>query len=194
MGILSRSSDLVYTFRFLKLLVTPWEKMGAYEQGLIDKNGKRTDVKVVTSEQKSVYNTFHKLVFNLKRLLAKVPGGSTKFASYAAALFLLKEQFDISDKSIKKIMDEVGVDIDSLLHEETSWYVTEDGAIQQGIYKVNDVKIINTNYEPIVNKYDRVRVNEDCYPVGFVLDIPIFEVTHINTNKKIYVSSGELQR
>ena len=32
------------------------------------------------------------MVFNLKKVLAKVPGGSTKFATFAAALFLMKEE------------------------------------------------------------------------------------------------------
>ena len=31
------------------------------------------------------------LIFNLKKILAKVPGGRTRFATFAAALFLLKE-------------------------------------------------------------------------------------------------------
>ena len=40
MGILKSAADLVYTLRFLKLLTTPFEKLGAYEIGLIDKDGK----------------------------------------------------------------------------------------------------------------------------------------------------------
>ena len=37
-GILSRAGDMFYAFRFLKLLVTPWEKMKAFEYGLIYKS------------------------------------------------------------------------------------------------------------------------------------------------------------
>ena len=40
MGILKSAADFVYTIRFLKLLTTPFEKMGAYEIGLIDKDDK----------------------------------------------------------------------------------------------------------------------------------------------------------
>ena len=40
MSIISRTGDLFYAFRFLKLLTTPWDKMGAYEQGIIDDTGK----------------------------------------------------------------------------------------------------------------------------------------------------------
>ena len=35
----------------------------------------------------------HKLVFNIKKIFAKVPGLRTKLGTYAAALFLLKDTF-----------------------------------------------------------------------------------------------------
>ena len=41
MGILKSAADLVYTIRFLKLLVTPFEKLGAFKAGIIDKDGKK---------------------------------------------------------------------------------------------------------------------------------------------------------
>jgi len=37
---MSRAIDLFVTYRFLKLLVTPWKKQEAYKQGIIDANGK----------------------------------------------------------------------------------------------------------------------------------------------------------
>ena len=40
MGIISRTGDLFYAFRFLKLLVTPFEKTKAFELGIIDKEEK----------------------------------------------------------------------------------------------------------------------------------------------------------
>jgi hypothetical protein len=36
MGLLSRAGDLVYTFRFLRLLTTKFEDTTAYELGIID--------------------------------------------------------------------------------------------------------------------------------------------------------------
>ena len=39
MGIISRTGDLFYAFRFLKLLVTPFEKTKAFELGIIDQEG-----------------------------------------------------------------------------------------------------------------------------------------------------------
>src|SRR6056300_208700 len=98
MSIITRGADLVYTFRFLRLLTTPFEKTKAFELGIIDKDGKR-DKKGVpyidTPEKKSAYTAFHRIVFNIKKLLAKAPGGSSKIASYAAALFLIKENYNV---------------------------------------------------------------------------------------------------
>ena len=41
MGIFKRAGDLVYTFRFLKLLVTDFKDTEAFKLGLIDDKGKR---------------------------------------------------------------------------------------------------------------------------------------------------------
>ena len=37
---MGRAVDLFVVYRFLKLLVTPWEKQEAYKLGIIDKKGK----------------------------------------------------------------------------------------------------------------------------------------------------------
>ena len=41
MGIVKGAADLVYTFRFIRMLVLKWESWDAYKQGLIDEKGKR---------------------------------------------------------------------------------------------------------------------------------------------------------
>ena len=99
-GILSRTADLFYAFKFLKLLTTSWDKTKAFELGLIDNNGKLLK-KAKTSEEKSAYTVFNRLVFNVKRL---IPGN--KIGSYAAALFLIKEYTDIPESKLKAIMEE----------------------------------------------------------------------------------------
>ena len=68
MSLLTRAGDLVYTFRFLKLLVTPFEKTKAFEMGLIDKDGKKLR-NPTDGKEKSVYTYFHRLVYNIKKLI-----------------------------------------------------------------------------------------------------------------------------
>ena len=101
MSLLTRAADLLYTFRFLKLLVTPFDKTEAYKLGIIDKNGKRDkDMLIDTPEKKAAYTAFQKLVFNIKKIMAIAPGCGSRIASYAAALYLLKDNYNISDKEM----------------------------------------------------------------------------------------------
>ncbi|MCG7944979.1 MAG: hypothetical protein N0C84_01385 [Candidatus Thiodiazotropha taylori] len=87
--------DTMIIFRILKKLTTPWEKTKAFQTGVIDKKGKiLVKPRDRTSEQKKAYTILDRLVFNLKRLLAKAPGGSTQLASYISALALIKEHVE----------------------------------------------------------------------------------------------------
>ena len=192
MGILSKSTDLVYTFRFLRLLTTPWEDTNAFKLGLIDDQGKKIK-KPQSTEEKSAYNLFHRLVYNVKKLINKVPGGKSKIASYAAALLLLKETHDLSDASLEKILNECGVDLLDFLSEETSWFKTADGMLSPGIYRLDvDDKMVNTTCEEFGNRKDSIRVPNDCYPVDNLFGLDIYEVIHTSTNQKMYVTAGEL--
>ena len=91
-GAVTRMADTVYAFRFVRLLVQKWENTGAFKAGIIDKDGKNLiKSKDVPPKDKQFYTYFHRLVFNVKRLLGKVPGGKSTLASVAAALYLIKE-------------------------------------------------------------------------------------------------------
>ena len=194
MGILTRSADLVYTLRFLRLLTTPWEEMGAYKLGIIDENGKKIK-KPTTSAEKEVYNTFHRLVFSIKRLINKIPGGKSKFGSYAAALFLIKEKLELSDKSIEKIVERCGIDPVDILAESSEWFILPDGTMSPGVYRMNEGgKMLNSTCEEMCRKDDKIRVHEDSRPVANICGLDIFEVTHMPTNQKIYITSGELSK
>lgn len=76
MGILKQAADVVYTIRFLKLLVTKFEDTGAFKAGIIDKDGnKNKDFDLGRMENRDAYRdhytSFHRLVFNLKKIMAK---------------------------------------------------------------------------------------------------------------------------
>jgi hypothetical protein len=192
MGILSRAGDLAYTLRFLRLLTTKFEDTTAYKLGLIDEKGNKIK-KAKTPEEKSAYNAFHRLVFNLKKLLAKVPGGSSKFASYISALFLIKEHLQLSDKSIDKIVERAGIDPLGFLDESTQWFVTEDSMLSPGKYKIATSKLVNSTCEELCAQGDTVIVDMDNYPIGESLGVPVYEVTHLKTKQMMYVTTGELR-
>lgn len=192
MGALSKSADLVYTLRFLRLLTTPWEETNAFKLGLIDDKGDKIK-KPYTEKEKSAYNTFHRLVFNIKKLINKVPGGKSKIASYASALFLIKEKLNLSDKSLEKILREGEVELLDIMAESTQWFCTQDGMLSPGIYKLEVTdKMINSTCEEFGKKFDKIRVEQDCYPVTNLFGLDVYETIHVGTGQKIYVTAGEL--
>jgi len=195
MSLLTRSADLVYTFRFLKLLVTKFEDTNAFKLGIIDEKGNRIKSKKLTSsEEKSAYNMFHRLVFNIKKLLAKVPGGSTRLATYAAALYLIKEKYNVSDANLEKILEKSGLEVMDLLNEKSEWFLMEDKMLSPGLYRVRNEKVVNTTCEELVRPKDKIRVLDESYPVGEIFGIDIYEALHVSTNQKIYITVGEIVR
>jgi hypothetical protein len=192
MGLLTRASDTIYAFRFLRLLTTPWEKTGAYKAGLIDGNG-RAIKKPETSDEKSVYNYFHRLVFNVKRLLNKVPFGKTTIASYLTALYLIKEHTAMSNRALTSVLTETFGDdiyVDTIL--ESSWYQTENGMLRGGTYRlINSLPLPKTG-EVLALRNTYVTVNEDVVPIGDIFGVPVYEAFHPKTNQTIYVTQSDL--
>jgi len=96
MGILAGIGNIYFVYQFLKKLVTPFNKTKAFDLGIIDEKGKilkrRRDLE--GDEEKDAYNLSDTLIWNLKKILGKIPLGKTRLASYAAALWLIKEQQD----------------------------------------------------------------------------------------------------
>jgi hypothetical protein len=112
--------DIFLIYQFLRRLVTPFESWDAYKTGLIDKDGKIiVDKQNRTQEQNKSWGYYDRLLANLKKLLAKVPGGRTRLASFAAALLLLREQnldpddMDYLEECLNSYMEEA-----ELLSEE----------------------------------------------------------------------------
>lgn len=99
----NKAVDLFLVYQFLKRLATPFEQWDAFKLGIIDRQGKvlKPSDKLETEKEKAAWGYFDRLVANLKKLLARVPGGSTRMASYAAALLLLKE-----NKNLETMSDE----------------------------------------------------------------------------------------
>ena len=99
---MSLLADTYITYRIIKILVKPWDEQDAYKLGIIDDRGKvlRKYRELKTSKEKAAYSVLTRFVFNLKRLLNQVPGGRTKFGSYAAAAVLLLKEEEENEKEI----------------------------------------------------------------------------------------------
>ena len=204
--LMGRAIDLFVTYRFIKLLVTPFEKTDAYKLGIIDEDGHRIvepgtnkPTTLATTKEKNAYTVLHKLVFNIKRIFAKVPGLRTKLGTYAAALFLLKDTFkesvddpSVFEKEFLKYLKENGMELDNTISEEVA---TENGFLPKGIYKlVNDIVVDEEDTDvPPARQGDQVEVFEDVAPIDTVLGVEIFPVIHKETKSKIYVSLEDIQ-
>jgi hypothetical protein len=118
--------DLFLVYSFIRKLVTPFEKWEAYNLGIIDENGnmliKKKDFTL--NAQKAAFGIFDQMILNLKKLLGKLPGGQTKLASYAAALWLIREEqrLDATNFITEQAIEE---DIESALNR----FVAENGNI-----------------------------------------------------------------
>ena len=196
MGIISRTGDLFYAFRFLKLLVTPFEKTKAFELGIIDKNGAvlKKGAQRSTPEEKSAYTVFHRLVFNLKRLIGKVPGGKSVVARYGAALFLIKEHTGMSEKKLLKTLEKA---LDTTFTKEINenyWYQDEEARLMPGNYILTEDIASPMTGEVIAFKNEKILVEDFKSPIGSISNINIYRVLHNKTRQEIYISNRDISR
>jgi hypothetical protein len=198
MSIISRTGDLFYAFRFLKLLVTPWDKTEAFELGVIDAKGKvlKKGSTLKTPKEKSSYTIFHRLVFNIKRLIGLLPFGRTKIASWATALFLIREETGMSEESVLKVLKKIDDSFDEkeLTESSTNWYLNESEQLLPGIYTLQNESVSPKTGEVIASKGTNIKVNELLEPIGYSLGTPIYKVYHLKTKQEIFINSGEIIR
>ena len=115
---MNRLLNAFVIFQFIKLLATPFNKTDAYKLGIIDEKGNylKKQKDLITIQEKKASNIFTRLVWNVKRLIEKLPFGKTRLASIATALFLIKEE-----------IEKVGGDGEMLEEAFGSWLMEEHG-------------------------------------------------------------------
>ena len=198
MGVISKAADVYYTYRFIRTLTTPWEKTDAYAMGIIDANGKplKKSSELRTAREKDAYTVFHRMVFNIKRIFSRLPFARSALASYAAAMFLLKENTDMSEEqmmtALTKVFGEMENDFD--LNESKHWNVIDNDELAPGTYTLAENALSPTTGEPIARAGSRVIVAGGTEPVDWIMGTPVYKVRHATTKTDIYVSPGDLMR
>ena len=191
---MSRAVDLFVTYRFLKLLVTPWKKQEAYKQGIIDANGKalKKARDLTTEAERESFTLLHRLVFNCKRIMSKIPFVRSQLGTYAAALFLLKEHYKIENLPEGEInqflMENKLVSFDNKISEEVIGF---GSMLPMGEYKLKD-QVTADDEEIDAQPGDIVSALEDTPPSDRILGVDVFHVIHKKSNKIIYVSLEDL--
>ena len=191
---MSRAIDLFVTYRFLKLLVTPWKKQEAFKQGIIDDKGKalKKARDLSTEAERESFTLLHRLVFNCKRIMSKIPLVRTQLGTYATALFLLKEKYNIVDLPEGEInqflMENKLISFNDKISEEVIGF---GSMLPMGEYKLKD-QVTADDDEIDAQKGDIVTALEDTPPSDRILGVDVFPVIHKKSNKIIYVSLEDI--
>lgn len=191
--------DLFVAYRFLRILTTPWEDQPAFKHGIIDKDGKllRKAKELSSSDEKNSFTLLHRLIFNLKRLLHKIPGVRTKIGTYATALFLLKQHFadqveeeDTIETTFKKWLIDNNYITEGELQEEV---IGLGDVLPKGTYKILVDIVPNEDYPGAAKKGDIVVAFSDTSPTDAVMGQNIFTVIHQKSKEEIYVSLEDIE-
>ena len=191
--------DLFVAYRFLRILTTPWEDQEAYKLGIIDKDGKllRKRNTLKTDAEKKSFTLLHRLIFNLKRILHKIPLVRSKIGTYATALYLLKQHFagQVEDEdTVEKAFTGWLVDNGYLTKEELEESVIGIGAtLPKGRYKLTQDIFAGNEGDIKGKKGDTVVAFADTPPTGSVIGQDIFVVIHQKSKEEIYVSLEDLK-
>ena len=88
---MSRYTGMMLAYKVLRMLVTDPEDTHAFSLGIVDKTGKRVRLPK-NSEERDAYNHLQRIVFKMQHLIKRAPGGRSRLATWAAALWFVREQ------------------------------------------------------------------------------------------------------
>lgn len=186
--------DIYIVYKFIKLLTTPCDETDAFKLGVIDAQGKRLlPVEKMNDKQKDSYTLFHRLVYNIKRLIEKVPGGKSKIGTYAAALYLFKEQMGdeegkiVLERSFMSYLKESNALEDNYLNEQ---YKPEE-TLPKGDYKLLNT-MMDTKGEHVA-KNTVVVAKANLKPLARVLGVDVYELQVAHSGKQVVVSREDIQ-
>lgn len=185
--------DAYIVYRFVRQLTTPWDETEAFKTGVINAQGEvQVDTDHLNAKQKAAYTLFDRLVFNIKRLIEQLPGGKSKIGTYAAALYLFKEQMGdeegriVLERSFLTYLKENEALESDFLAEQ---YLPEE-MLPQGNYRLkNQMMDIHGN---LIAKGTIVVAHSNLKPTGRVLGVDVYALKTAN-GKQVVVSNEDVQ-
>jgi len=152
---MNRLVNAFVIYQFIRLLIKPFDKTDAFKLGIIDKDGnylkKQGDLK--TMEEKKASNIFTRLVWNIKKILMKIPIVRSKLGSFATALYLVREQAEY-----------IGADGDVIEEVLIGYFNQTYPSI------ISELKSMDFDYDTILIE------NLELNPVGSFMGIPMYRV------------------
>ena len=193
---MGRAIDLLITYRVIKMLVTPWKQHDAYKLGIIDDNGKvlRKAKTLKSAKEKDSYTILHRFVFNLKRLLGLLPGGKSKFASYATALaLLLKENKDINAVELERGLYKHLIENDLIAFDDDLKESIGFDFLEEGRFIMID-RLEDLNGDQTADVGDVVYTTENQKPFDNYFGVNLYYVINEDTKKQVMVSEDNIER
>lgn len=204
---MSQMVDNLIAFKILYMLVTPFEDTPAYKMGIIDKNGNPLKkIKDMDQKERDNYDMLHRLVFRLKKIMAKIPFINTKLGNIAAAYWLVKEAYQSKNTTT---LEEDYVDLLRKLQKEELTLVEEQLLVEEFLQLFEDAPAnvagagVKTD-EPIVRKrnYKKVTVAPTTYTRmskggkntrwgGFTEDLEVYEFAKENPKGVVILENSE---
>lgn len=158
----SRIVDNLLAFKILSMLVKPFKETEAFKLGIVDENGKvlKKASTLQTTEERDAYNYLTRLVFNLKRILMKFPGGENKLKSIIAAYWLVKECYE--KKSSTSLLEEKYLALLETIEKNNIVLVEEEILVTKFFEEIANVTgaAVSTN-EPVINPKKKKKVIVD---------------------------------
>ena len=105
MSKITRTTDMIYAYRFIRLMQKPFTEWKAHSFGIIDDQGKVIK-RPKTDEEKTAYSAFHASVRSMKRMMSTVPGmaGMTALASAFSAT---AQRYGLAESEIMEICEAI---------------------------------------------------------------------------------------
>ena len=178
--------DTMIVYQILRKLVTPFIQMPAYHMGIIDEKGDfLKKVATLTTAEKETVTTLDILVINLKRILGKLPGGASRLASLAAALYLIRAHGKVNESNIVNTL--------FTLEEDFKRYLAEDAPAN-----ATGPAVAGTHGDTVVTRTAAKRYKAKNKLMGIARRIPTAVVEdislqyHNNLNPKLW-DDGQLK-
>jgi hypothetical protein len=113
----------ILSYLFVKNLSTPFVDTDAYKLGIIDANGNTLIPlkNLKNPKQKKAYTRFHRLCWNIRKILLKIPFIKSRLGSFITAFYLLKEEVESHGQDFqpieKEMINHLKLDMHTLLVE-----------------------------------------------------------------------------
>jgi hypothetical protein len=124
------------------MITKNFEDTDAFKLGIIDHKGNnlRKMNTLTTDQERNAYTYLNRLVFNMKKILNRLPGGENRMKSLVGALWLVKEYYESGARTTSLMEDRYKhimriIDNDVVLAEEqliVNKVLSEEGMVVGG--------------------------------------------------------------